>query len=795
MIVISRSILVFIVFLVAFSTSISQTKFHLVKFPVSATFTVQDAALLGVELDHGAIITDSYIQAIANDVILDSLHLLGIPVSIVTNDLATYYETRLRNEKNDYTLYSTNESKQMYGSMGGFFTLNEIYSIFSKYELLFPDYIRKDTIGITFEGRPIYAYHIGKDTVKDSKYLPRTLITSVHHAREAITPTITCYFVQDFFEKIANNDPFALYVLNNSPITIVPCLNPDGYEYNYKTYPNGGGMWRKNRKINTTSNVGIGVDNNRNYGPIEFWDSPNLGSSINGFSDTFRGDSAFSESENKAMKLLLVSYDIKTAINFHSFSDLIVTPIGALNSKPFDSTEYHYFCADQSNVNKYPFGRDVHMVRYFTRGGSDDYFYAGTQKKVLSITPEVGNSEDGFWPLRSRIPHLVQMSIPSIYSAIRSTNSIPTLYSYSQIDKINLTDRFLLQFSNPSISTTKRCKIRYYLFGNKQSLNIFPILDSLLPIEPTEVKTIQFLISNTSRPPLFEDIIGISIEQQYEDFSFYDTLYYNRSYPNVLPLYNGEDAQGSYLLEGWETEFDLKTGQYSLADNPNNFSNPSSRAFLETSIPINLEDYSDAFIEFDSRWELIGLDDVIVVYFRESESNTKSLLFSNRMKVESKKSGSQLLYGEAGLYGIFQERIVQKASLNKFLGKKGYIGFEVMKKGNSTSKGFNLFSANIVSYFINEPYSRESINQWLTIAESNKSITFTISREYKPRNPNISIKIYSLTGQEVIQTNFEWYFQKVGSFSITSDLLPNGMYTAVVTIDGVTSSNVFTVIQ
>ena len=40
-------------------------------------------------------------------------------------------------------------------------------------------------------------------------------------------------------------------------------VNPDGYEYNRLTNPNGGGLWRKNRRPHEKNSYG--VDLNRNY--------------------------------------------------------------------------------------------------------------------------------------------------------------------------------------------------------------------------------------------------------------------------------------------------------------------------------------------------------------------------------------------------------------------------------------------------------------------------------------------------------------------------------------------------
>jgi murein tripeptide amidase MpaA len=84
-------------------------------------------------------------------------------------------------------------------------------------------------------------------------------------------------------------DPEATYLVDNREMYFVPCFNPDGYEYNRQTDPNGGGMWRKNRRNNGGS---YGVDLNRNFGYM--WGYDDLGSSPIPSSETYRGPSAFS---------------------------------------------------------------------------------------------------------------------------------------------------------------------------------------------------------------------------------------------------------------------------------------------------------------------------------------------------------------------------------------------------------------------------------------------------------------------------------------------------------------------
>ena len=83
--------------------------------------------------------------------------------------------------------------------------------------------------------------------------------------------------------------------MDNRELYIVSIVNPDGMVYNEQTNPNGGGMWRKNRRYNGGGSYG--VDPNRNY-PFEWYGG---GSSSDPNSETYRGPSPGSEPEVQAL--------------------------------------------------------------------------------------------------------------------------------------------------------------------------------------------------------------------------------------------------------------------------------------------------------------------------------------------------------------------------------------------------------------------------------------------------------------------------------------------------------------
>ena len=118
----------------------------------------------------------------------------------------------------------------------------------------------------------------------------------------------------------------------------VPVINPDGYLYNEKTDPNGGGFWRKNRKN------GNGIDNNRNYDyyingdPADgIWGGEGASNDPN--NQTYHGTAPFSEVENQAIKWFCEQHDFVMALNNHSYGELLLYPYGYANDIPTPENE------------------------------------------------------------------------------------------------------------------------------------------------------------------------------------------------------------------------------------------------------------------------------------------------------------------------------------------------------------------------------------------------------------------------------------------------------------------------
>lgn len=184
--------------------------------------------------------------------------------------------------------------------------------------------------GQSLEGRNIKGIRItGPDLPGNPRASrPQIMFQGCQHAREWVSPPTNMWIADRFVEAYASDTRIADLV-NTFEFIIVPVINPDGYVY---TWTAGNRLWRKNRATN--SNGTRGVDLNRNWG----YQWGGEGASTNPNNDTYRGPSAFSEPETQVMRDLITSLPrLKAHIDFHSYSQLILSPYGYTIDVPLDN--------------------------------------------------------------------------------------------------------------------------------------------------------------------------------------------------------------------------------------------------------------------------------------------------------------------------------------------------------------------------------------------------------------------------------------------------------------------------
>jgi hypothetical protein len=190
----------------------------------------------------------------------------------------------------------------------------------------YPSIVSRSSIGRTYQNREIWALKVS-DNVTTDEAEPEVLFTHNQHAREHLTVEMAMYLLNELTTKYAT-DARIRSVVDSREIWIIPSVNPDGAEYDVST--GSYAMWRKNRQP-TAGSSSIGTDLNRNW---SFQWGCCGGSSATPSSETFRGPGAFSAPETQRVRDFVASrrvggvQQIKTGIDFHTYSELILWPYG-----------------------------------------------------------------------------------------------------------------------------------------------------------------------------------------------------------------------------------------------------------------------------------------------------------------------------------------------------------------------------------------------------------------------------------------------------------------------------------
>ena len=387
-------------------------KYSKIKITIQDRSDIKKLQQAGLSLE-GMKVEEQSLSVILSEREIMKMKDLGFYYEILIDDMSKYYEER--NKRSDLEMKNLERKmKEKYssggfgfGSMGGFYIYDEVIAELDTMRMLYPNLITaKYSIGNTLEGRTVWAVKIS-DNPDITEGEPEIFYNSLIHAREPAGMMAVIYFMYYLLENYGN-DPEISYLIDNRELYFVPVINVDGYVYNEQTNPNGGGMWRKNRKDN--GNGCFGVDLNRNFGYM--WGYNNLGSSPEPCDQTYRGTAAFSEPETQVIRDFCNSRNFKLTINFHTKGNLLLYSWGYINS-PTPDNDWFAECSSLMVVfNGYEAGQSP-LVLYEVNGSADDWMYGEqvAKSKIFAMTPEVGNDDDGFWPPPERIFPLAEENV------------------------------------------------------------------------------------------------------------------------------------------------------------------------------------------------------------------------------------------------------------------------------------------------------------------------------------------------------------------------------------------------
>jgi hypothetical protein len=241
-----------------------------------------------------------------------------------------------------------------------------------------PDLITVENIGTTWENRPILLATISLH-VAYAKLKPALLYTGTAHAREWIGHELAINFI-DYLLNNYENNPEIIETLTYNTLYIVPCLNPDGFEYSRKHFS----FWRKNRRDNGDGT--FGVDLNRNF-------SVGFRKSTNTSGNTYGGPHPFSEPETLAIKKFVDSHtNITIALDYHSQGNVFFPAHKFNHESEIEGTDMNTLCANMNyhihkvSGRKYGINRGKPPTKLISGSGREYYYEQG----ILAIVVEVG---------------------------------------------------------------------------------------------------------------------------------------------------------------------------------------------------------------------------------------------------------------------------------------------------------------------------------------------------------------------------------------------------------------------
>jgi carboxypeptidase T len=704
----------------------------------------------GLEIDHAYWGKDNSLTVFLSNEQFSRLQLTNFRYEILIDDWFDYYSkqpTLTESEKASFIQQSKDSYGVEgfgYGSMGGFYTLAEVYANLDSMFAQYPNIItQRFSIGTTIEGRTIYAVKISDNpNVNESE--PQVFYNSLIHAREPQGMMTVLYYMYYLLENYGT-DPEVTYLVNNREIYFEPVINPDGYEYNRITDPNGGGMWRKNRKIN--SDGSRGVDLNRNFGYM--WGYNNSGSSNIPSDETYRGTAAFSEPETQAVRNFVNSKTFKTALNYHTYSNLLLYPWGYINTQTPDNALFVEYSTDMVAYNGYENGQPP-VILYDVNGSTDDWMYGEqtTKPKILAMTPEVGST--GFWPTQAEIfPLAIENLEPNLYYTWVAGESVSLINpSFSQqyfnpgdnVDLIipQLRNKGLSDAANVSITLTSDNPLITIIsspvnvgniasrttVNNNQNLS-FTIGGTM----PADVNVKMLVTVSTSGTSMFTDTLSFITGTPvivFADSTNDPLILWNITATPSLPKW--EATTLSYHSS--PTSFtDSKTGNYS--------SNATVTMTLKNAV--NLSSYAHPKLSFWTKYDIESNWDYGQV---EISTNNGSTFTPLSGLYTEPGTGTFQPNGEPLYDGLQSNWVNEKIDLTNFNSSQVKLKYELKTDGSLQKDGWYVDDIGIIVYaiipvelssFTAKAQSDNILLNWITSSETN-NMGFEVERRATDSN-------------------------------------------------------------
>ena len=563
------------------------------------------------------------------------------------------------------------------GTMGGYLKYNEMLAELDAMLAQYPNLISARTPISTFltsENRPIYHLKIS-DNPNTNEAEPKVLYTAIHHAREPMSMMETIFYMWYLLENYGTNDEVT-YLVNNTQMFFVPCLNPDGFIYNETTNPTGGGMHRKNRRNVGTTNKGVDLNRNYSYG----WGTTGVSTNVN--NDTYPGTGAFSEPETQALRWLVQNHNFTMAFNAHTYARSILFPIGVTNEEFADHHDYFQdYTLHMAEINAYTAMKASDL--YPASGDSDDYMYkvdigVGEKDTIFAHTPEVGTA---FWqPSDEIFSTSAEMVFPNLVLAHLTRNYV------------------LVKDADPSTIATLTGSFNHTAkrLGREAgvvTVSIEPILNISSVGNPISYnlnlqQSLPGSISYVLNPAIqFGDEIKYILKTDNGLWIKKDTI--TKTY-GAITLQVLDDATSNTNWTGtWGTTTStfVSPSKSFYDGSTGNYSNNANKTYTYTPT-INLSTATSAMVSFYAKWEIEA--DYDFVQFQVSTDNGATWIgqCGNYTVLGTSANGSVQPENQPIYEGNQVNWVFEEINLSDYLGQQIKFRFKFQSDGGSVADGF-----------------------------------------------------------------------------------------------------------
>jgi carboxypeptidase T len=765
-------------------------QYHRAKIIYNSIENFKKLEQLGVPMDHGIHKMGYSLTSDFSDSEIKKAKDLGLRVEFEIEDVQKFYIEQNKGKAKRIVApqnVSCGEIEEDYvvpfnftfGSMGGYLTYEEMLFQLDAMHSAFPNLITaRENVGTfaTQEGRFLQSVKITSNpNIPSTK--PQVLYTAVHHAREPISLSQTIFYMWYLLENYESNEEIQR-IVDNTELYFIPVVNPDGYVFNNVSFPDGGGMWRKNRR--PFDDGEFGVDNNRNYDywkendPFQsVWNTNGVSLETNG--ETYPGTSAMSEPENLAIQYFVDTHNFKVALNAHTFSNLLLHPFGYdLNTPSADETLFSTL--GELMVSKNDYSNIISSLLYAASGNSDDFMYGQTMNhgKIYAFTPEIG---DSFWPPETDIiPLCKEMMFTNLtaakfvgdYTVLKDTSpeylgSNSVVSATFELTKIGLpTNNNYTVSINPVSSNIVNVGVPFVA----SNLNLFEPVTSAIELELANGTT-------TGDEIVYELVV--------DNGTFLQTRLVSKKFGGMQAIYSNECSSAvGFNGNGWATTTeDFVSPSTSITDSPNtNYADSQQKVILLTEA-LAIPNTPGANLTFSAKWAIEDNFDSVRFQIRLASGNNWESQCGKYTNAGNVNNGQP----EGPLFdGIQDSWIQEQINLDDYLGQSVRIRFILNSDDASNFDGFYFDDLKL-----NIPLSTTLSNVSSTIQQFRIFPNPTNSMLNINTNlSDYSIKIYNLMGQQLYSTESNHGMQKINVSELTT-----GMYFIEIRSNSITETQKF----